>query len=319
MKQWLALVRLPNLFTVPGDILAGFFLAAAGAGAQPGFFEENALRVFLAVAASASIYAGGVALNDFADRNIDAAERPERPIPSGAVSPRAALALSAALFAGGLACAWFAGALPAFSALAFLAAFYDWRGFRGRFPRLAVGAISLCRGLNVLAGASVAIPLPACVCIDCIWPLRFALAGALAMAAYVGAFSAVARTEAESDEPSPSRLFYGPAAAIALFLAPAVFATLASIPSPSGSNPVESYFAPFALAIAFLQSLVLARWHSKLLPVPQVAGRFVENIVRVQAALVLCLWNSVPALMSGAIVFFAAAAMRKTEHAFPPS
>ena len=38
----------------------------------------------------------GMALNDYADREIDAVERPGRPIPSGRVTPEFALAWRAA-------------------------------------------------------------------------------------------------------------------------------------------------------------------------------------------------------------------------------
>ena len=43
-----------------------------------------------------------MALNDWADRELDAVERPERPIPSGRVSPDQALAVAGGLTAAGL-------------------------------------------------------------------------------------------------------------------------------------------------------------------------------------------------------------------------
>src|SRR5207247_7043471 len=49
------------------------------------------------------------ALNDYADRELDAVERPERPIPSGRVSPAFALCLASGLTAAGLGLAGFAG------------------------------------------------------------------------------------------------------------------------------------------------------------------------------------------------------------------
>ncbi|GGL30253.1 geranylgeranylglycerol-phosphate geranylgeranyltransferase [Halarchaeum grantii] len=53
------------------------------------------------VAALATVFAvaAGNAINDYFDREIDRINAPERPIPRGAVSPRAALAFSVALFA----------------------------------------------------------------------------------------------------------------------------------------------------------------------------------------------------------------------------
>ena len=52
------------------------------------------------VASSSCLYLAGMALNDYADRDVDAVERPGRPIPSGRVSPEFALGLAGALTAG---------------------------------------------------------------------------------------------------------------------------------------------------------------------------------------------------------------------------
>ncbi|WP_258036934.1 UbiA family prenyltransferase, partial [Streptomyces sp. SM14] len=86
------LVRAPAALTVPGDIVAG---AAAAGRALDG-------RVALTAAGSVCLYWAGMALNDWADREEDARDRPGRPIPSGRVSPSAALATATALTVGGL-------------------------------------------------------------------------------------------------------------------------------------------------------------------------------------------------------------------------
>ncbi|MZG15114.1 prenyltransferase, partial [Streptomyces sp. SID5914] len=80
LGAWAELLRLPALFTVPGDALAG----AAAAGARPG------PRTLLAIGSSLCLYEAGMALNDWADRAEDAAERPHRPLPSGRIRPAAA-------------------------------------------------------------------------------------------------------------------------------------------------------------------------------------------------------------------------------------
>ncbi|WP_446038982.1 UbiA family prenyltransferase, partial [Streptomyces sp. SID1121] len=80
VRAWAELLRVSALFTVPGDALAG----AAALGVRPG------RRTALAVGASLCLYEGGMALNDWADREEDARDRPHRPIPSGRISPRAA-------------------------------------------------------------------------------------------------------------------------------------------------------------------------------------------------------------------------------------
>src|SRR3989442_15725829 len=79
----LALLRPPNVFTAVADSAAGLVLArrAAPIARDPGLW---------CLAASACLYLGGIALNDYFDRDVDAVERPERPIPSGAVPPAVA-------------------------------------------------------------------------------------------------------------------------------------------------------------------------------------------------------------------------------------
>src|SRR5512143_1178807 len=86
LRGWLELVRPPNLFTVPGDVLAGAALA--------GIAMRTMLTLASAVLISLLLYAAGLILNDYMDRRTDARERPERPIPSGRVSAAHALAAS---------------------------------------------------------------------------------------------------------------------------------------------------------------------------------------------------------------------------------
>ena len=98
-RDLVELVRAPAALTVPGDSLAG----AAAAG-WPHAGRTAALPV-----ASACFYWAGMALNDYADRALDAVERPERPIPSGRVAPRHALGVAAGLTGAGLAAAAMTG------------------------------------------------------------------------------------------------------------------------------------------------------------------------------------------------------------------
>ena len=71
------LVRLPSVLSVPGDVLLGTTTSARG---------EHPLRIAGLTAASSCLYMAGMALNDYADRDVDAKERPKRPIPSGRVN-----------------------------------------------------------------------------------------------------------------------------------------------------------------------------------------------------------------------------------------
>jgi geranylgeranylglycerol-phosphate geranylgeranyltransferase len=56
--------------------------------------------VTAAVAATVLATAAGNAVNDYFDRDVDAVNDPDRPIPRGAVTPRGALGFSGLLFAG---------------------------------------------------------------------------------------------------------------------------------------------------------------------------------------------------------------------------
>jgi hypothetical protein len=80
----LELGRVSNLPTVWSNVLAGMVLAGGLLATMP--------LVVVLVAASL-MYVGGMFLNDAFDAEIDARERPERPIPSGRVSRRAVYAM----------------------------------------------------------------------------------------------------------------------------------------------------------------------------------------------------------------------------------
>lgn len=137
------LVRLPAALTVPGDSLAG----AAAAGWPYG------RRTWALPVASTCLYWAGMALNDYADRDIDRAERPERPIPSGRVRPAEALGVAAGLTAAGLGVAGLAGGRRALGVAVPLA------GAVWAYDMLAKGTpagpacMAAARGLDVLLGA----------------------------------------------------------------------------------------------------------------------------------------------------------------------
>ncbi|MGV0094788.1 SCO3242 family prenyltransferase [Streptomyces californicus] len=137
------LVRAPAALTVPGDVLAG--MLSSGARLRP--------RAALAVASSVCLYWAGMALNDWADREIDAVERPERPIPSGTVSPGAAFALATGLTATGIGLSAAAGGrrglVPA-AALSTAIWSYDLL-FKSTPAGPAV--MGAARGIDVLSGA----------------------------------------------------------------------------------------------------------------------------------------------------------------------
>jgi heme O synthase-like polyprenyltransferase len=178
LRAFLELIRPANVVTALADVLAGY--AVAG-------LPDHRLLPWL-LASTACLYAGGVVLNDFFDRELDREERPERPIPSGRVSPAAAGILGAALLGLGIltaaAATAMAGAIAAATAGCIL--LYDAWGKRQSFLSGAWGPLNMgmCRGLNLLLGIAAA---PAAL--HWAWPL------ALLPLLYITAVTALSRGE----------------------------------------------------------------------------------------------------------------------------
>jgi 4-hydroxybenzoate polyprenyltransferase len=143
LRDLAELVRLPAALTVPGDTLAGAASARWPLGR----------RTAVLPVASVCLYWAGMALNDFADRKLDAVERPERPIPSGRVTPRQALAIAGGLTAAGLGVSAAAGGRRALRVAVPLAATVWAYDVALKQTRLGPAAMAAARGLDVLLGA----------------------------------------------------------------------------------------------------------------------------------------------------------------------
>ncbi|MFC6890777.1 geranylgeranylglycerol-phosphate geranylgeranyltransferase [Halorubrum trueperi] len=87
----------------PGNCVAAGVLT--GTGAFVAGADAAVVPAAVATVVTAFAVAAGNAINDYFDREIDAINRPDRPIPRGAVSARGALAVSAAWFAAAVALA----------------------------------------------------------------------------------------------------------------------------------------------------------------------------------------------------------------------
>ncbi|WP_412080888.1 SCO3242 family prenyltransferase [Streptomyces sp. MCL20-2] len=143
LRAWAELLRVSALFSVPGDALAG----AAAVGRGPG------RGTALAIGASLCLYEAGMALNDWADREEDAVDRPHRPIPSGRISPAAALGAAGVLTAAGLALAARAGR-PALTVATGLAATVWAYDLRLKHTKAGPAAMAAARSLDLLLGAT---------------------------------------------------------------------------------------------------------------------------------------------------------------------
>jgi 4-hydroxybenzoate polyprenyltransferase len=148
---FLRLTRPANLVTAISDILAGVTIATA---LSPAPVDYNS--VIYLVIATLGLYGGGVVFNDVFDADLDAVERPERPIPSGLIPVREAALFGFLLLAAGIISAGFASVNPSGAIalmIAVAALVYDkWSKHHSIIGPLNMG---ICRGLNLLLGMSI--------------------------------------------------------------------------------------------------------------------------------------------------------------------
>jgi hypothetical protein len=156
----LRLGRVSNLPTVWTNMLAAMVLSGGTAA------DARALLLLLALTL---FYVGGMYLNDAFDADIDARERPERPIPAGEISRTTVFVLGFGMLALALAIlVWLQASFDTGTAwwpfvagigLAAAIVFYDWYHKANPLSPLVMG---LCRVLvYVTTGLCFVIPLPA--------------------------------------------------------------------------------------------------------------------------------------------------------------
>jgi 4-hydroxybenzoate polyprenyltransferase len=141
---YLRLGRVSNLPTVWTNVLAGTALAGVPVGAG---------RLAGLMLAFSLLYVGGMYLNDAFDRDIDARERPERPIPSGRIGAGQVFAIGFTLLGLGVLVLLPIGAWPAWAsgiALAGVITYYDAHHKANPLSPLLMG---LCRVLVYVTAA----------------------------------------------------------------------------------------------------------------------------------------------------------------------
>ena len=188
LREYLLLVRLPNIFTTPSNILAGYFAAVTVA-------EIDTVRLIALMVSSGLLYVGGIVLNDYFDVEIDKRERPSRPLPSGNISKRHAMAIVivALLIANTIALVLGPISLAVSLALTFAIIAYDYWLKHGLLGPFAMGG---ARFLNVIFGAS-----PALLYIN---NHSFAIVGAAAASLflYIVAITILSKKEAGNERPN---------------------------------------------------------------------------------------------------------------------
>jgi 4-hydroxybenzoate polyprenyltransferase len=150
IKALFSLTRPANLVTSVADVLAG--MAIAGYFLIPNF---PLIPLGWLCLATVGLYGGGVVFNDVFDAELDAVERPERPIPSGIVSKNAAILLGSTLLTVGILTAFFVNQTAGFLAIAIAACALIYDRFGKHHTWLGPVNMGLCRGLNLLLGVSI--------------------------------------------------------------------------------------------------------------------------------------------------------------------
>ena len=148
---YLRLFRISVAFTPIADVTAGFVLAARGP-----LDSGDLTRLVLASLASTAAFCFGTGLNDYLDRHKDRKLAPERPIPSGTLTPARALTASTALCACALglaACCGLDTLIMMVLVISFVAA-YDL--FTRRSDAWGIINLALIRALDVMLGMTVA-------------------------------------------------------------------------------------------------------------------------------------------------------------------
>lgn len=257
LHTWLQLFRAPNLFTVPGDPIAGYLVSNAG-------FWDGSLA--LVAAASLCFYGAGLLLNDLVDLREDLAERPNRPLPSGRASPQTVRRILWMLNGLGLLLLTATGSSKALcTGAATVAAVWSYNCLTKRVPVLGALNMGACRSLSMLSGA-MAGPAPFAVPIAALIAVTSGL--------FIAAVTNLARFETKATLPKFPRMLP------LLALLPGVWIGLQNALYSPDKLPAAILFAVTVLAGALL-CVTLFR---KPDPLPPLIGAHIRLLLPLQAA-----------------------------------
>jgi 4-hydroxybenzoate polyprenyltransferase len=152
---YLRLMRPANIVTSVADVLAG--VAISGYFLNLHITTGSLYPIVLLCLSTVGLYGGGIVFNDIFDAELDKVERPERAIPSGAISIKEATVFGIFLLLWGIGFAFsysnHSGAIAV--AIAFFSLLYN----KVSKPNAFFGPLNMgiCRGLNLLLGISIVI------------------------------------------------------------------------------------------------------------------------------------------------------------------
>lgn len=312
LVAWGRLLRLSLAPTAAADILAGVYFAANYK--PPWEYKSPSQIPWLPMIASLCVYHGGMALNDWADREEDARLRPDRPIPSGKISARAALTVALLLLCAGPLVMLLGGSersAETLAVVAVLAALYD---LKGRGAWIGPLLLAACRAGNLSAGMQLEVALT----LPCVATL-------LAYGAYVFFVSRLGRLEdAPQARAGPLPSLYI-ALAAAMLVVPGIATEFLRDQSDVGSylNPPPNgipavYFGGLAAAFLILRrALPVHDWtRAEVLPAMGTCLRF---LLVASATIALAGGQSDSNLIGAAILVIGYPLAWSLRQFFPPS
>jgi 4-hydroxybenzoate polyprenyltransferase len=143
-------MRPANIVTSVADVLAGIAIS--------GYFlsgDQEFLPVFLLCLSTIGLYGGGIVFNDVFDADLDRIERPERAIPSGAISKKEATLLGIVLLGIGFLAAFAFSLRSGIIAFLILVFALVYNKFSKHNAFLGPSNMCVCRGMNLLLGVSI--------------------------------------------------------------------------------------------------------------------------------------------------------------------
>jgi 4-hydroxybenzoate polyprenyltransferase len=154
-RQYIILVRLPNIFTAASNVLSGYFTIVATVSSS--FINLHLLYLVGLMTSSSLLYLAGIVFNDYFDIEIDKKERLTRPLPSGKITKRKALtiAISSMIAANVIALVinWTSFIIAIILTTIIIA--YDYRLKHNNITGPII--MGLARSINVILGASPAL------------------------------------------------------------------------------------------------------------------------------------------------------------------
>ena len=293
IMPWLQLLRLPNLFTAPGDSLAGYFLAMT----FKGDVSINVWIIVLLTAISVFTYAFGVVMNDVMDYQEDCRNRPERPLPSGKISRDRATIFCAQLWGLSvvllvictkLKCLFFYDVLFVLLGLWLTIVLYNF--WLKRYRLVGSIAMGLCRGLNFLLGVTAT---GYSTSFGKIWPVFVPF---VAVIAYIAAVTWLA--DKENEEQNVGFVVQIPAIATAM----AWFGTVLPLPHKTAALAIPAVF--LVLTVFLLEQTAGKLYHKTVIPreMQQSIGAMLRPLVFWQVTWILFLQATAATIVAALLI-----------------